>query len=406
MSVLVRAFRRGGWCDSLDTADLAGPGRPRLALVPPVVADADHRWWLGHRPTPAPAPTERRAIVLEALDLFHSGTVTVGGLGRQSAVGFRAVLWEHAGLPEALSERWGRMLQQRTQARRLAPADDALAFVALPGSAFTCLDAVIEQAERSAAVWIRPSRREPWSAARMVASLLEAGWPPDRIGLYPGERGLLAALARRTDRQVVYGGQDLAGSVRDRPALTMHGAGRGCALVPAHLPVDTAADWLLPLIAADAGRFCSNVRSVVCAGEVGSLADELAARLSEIRPGPGERRFPLAAFRELGEAERAVESVTARIRPGDRTLTHRPATVPAPGGGAYALPRLVLLATPGVHGRLHPLIGHEVPFPFAAVVSATDPGITAAITARSLFVHRPDATVAAPVTGLSTAGER
>ncbi|MFD8815474.1 hypothetical protein ACFV23_29260, partial [Streptomyces sp. NPDC059627] len=402
MSALVCAFRRGGWCDSLDTADLGGPGRPRLALVPPVVADADHRWWLGHRPAPAPTPAERRDMVLEALDLFRSGTVTVGGLGRQSAAGFRAVLWEHAGLPEALSERWGHMLHERTQARRPAPADDALAFVALPGNTFTCLDAVVEQAERSAAVWIRPSRREPWSAARMVAALLEAGWPPDRIGLYPGERRLLATLARRTDRQVVYGGQDLAGSLRDRPALTVHGAGRGCALVPAHLPVDTAADWLLPLIAADAGRFCSNVRSVVCAGEAGPLADELAARLSEIRPGPGERRFPLAAFREPGGAERAAESVTARMRPGDRTLTRRPATVPAPGGGAYALPRLVLLSAPGTHGRPHPLIGHEVPFPYAAVLSAADPVTTAAVTARSLFVHRPDAAVTAPSTGLST----
>ncbi|WP_016907286.1 aldehyde dehydrogenase family protein [Streptomyces xiaopingdaonensis] len=405
MTTAVPAFRRGAWHASPDTAPLPGPGRPTLALVPPVVAHSDHAWWRGRRPSPAPPPAERRAVVRAALRLFRSGTVTVG-TGTQSASAFRAALWAHAGLPEALTDRWSRMLCESASARSVAGADDALAFVALPGNTFTCLDAVVEQIERSGAVWLRPSRREPWSAARLVAALLEAGWPPDRIGLYPGERRLLAALVRRTDRQVVFGGQDLARSLSDRPGLTVHGAGRGCALVPEGVSAEAAADWLAPLVAADAGRFCSNVRTVLCEGEAEPLARVLAARLDALRTSREERRFPLAAFRVPGAAERAAGTVTDRIRPGDRLLTERPTTEPAVDGGGYALPRLVLADTAGTPERFHPLIGHEVPYPSVTVLRVTDAALRSAVGAQSLFVHRYPESAATSAPGPPPQGDR
>ncbi|MYZ16907.1 hypothetical protein GT038_26570, partial [Streptomyces sp. SID337] len=282
----ISAFRRGEWHTSLDRTHLPGPAGRELALVPEIVAHADRRWW--DRALPAlPLLTGRRELLLTALELFDSGTLTVGGLGEQSGEAFRSALWESAGLPGPLVDRWCAMLRDGVLKKDDAPEpDDALALVALPGNTFTCLDAVCDQAERSAGVWLRPSRREPLSAARLVAALLAAGWPRARLGFYPGEQRFLHGLLRLTDRHVVFGGTGLATSVRSSPALTLHGPGRGCALVPPDMPTDDAVAWLLPLIAADSGRFCSNVRTVVCEkpDAAAALAQRLAAALDALPP--------------------------------------------------------------------------------------------------------------------------
>ncbi|MEU6996044.1 hypothetical protein ABZ953_36005 [Streptomyces sp. NPDC046465] len=386
MTALLRAFRRGEWRSSLDRAPLPGPRGRELSLVPEIVADADRRWWDSTLSGLPPLPG-RRELLLTAVELFDRATLTVGGVGEQSAEEFRAVLWESAGLPRPLVDRWCAMLRDGLLERAEPPeADGRLALVALPGNTFTCLESVCDQAERSAGVWVRPSRREPLSAARLVAALLAAGWPPARLGLYPAAQEALKGLLRLTDRQVVYGGAGLAASVRDSPGLTLHGPGRGCALVPPGMPVDDAVSWLLPLVAADSGRFCSNVRTVLCEepGAAEPLALALAAALDALPP---DGEWPLTAFREPGAAERAARTVSDGLRPGDRVLTRLPPVAHSAASDAYARPQLALLNS-HTTDTSHPLIGHEVPFPFAAVLSAS-PEATRAITAESLFVYRP-----------------
>ncbi|GGV59007.1 aldehyde dehydrogenase [Streptomyces griseoloalbus] len=381
---LVHAFRRGAWHPSLDLAALPGDTGTRLALVPEIVVAADRSWWDGVAPGLPAAPTDRRGLLLKALHEFEHGVLDVGGLGPQSADDFRAALWRTAGIPASLTDRWCAMLRAGLIERPRPADDEALALVALPGNTFTCLAAVLEQVERSAAVWVRPSRREPLSAARLVAALLRAGWPAERIALYPTGRGALSGLIRRTDRQVVFGGSGLARSVRSLPGLTLHGPGRGCALVPDPLCPDRAVEWLVPLIAADAGRFCSNVRTVVCAGPAQPLASRLAAALDELPPS----KWPLTVSREPGAAQRAARSVAARMRPGDRLLTRRPPVAAGPDGAPCVTPHLVLLGDGPEDPAGHPLIGHEVPFPFAAVVTVSERD-AARIADGSLFVYEP-----------------
>ena len=100
---VLSAYRRGDWQPSLDTAPLPGATRARLALVPHIVAHSDRRWWDGIR-ADLPPLSGRRELVLSALELFRHGTVTIGGIGPQSADAFRAALWESAGLPGPLVE--------------------------------------------------------------------------------------------------------------------------------------------------------------------------------------------------------------------------------------------------------------------------------------------------------------
>ncbi|MEU4799917.1 hypothetical protein [Streptomyces sp. NPDC023327] len=386
MTAVVGAFRRGGWHTSPDTAALPGTRTAyRLALVPEIVADADHKWWQAVR-TDLPPLTDRRELLLAALELFTQGRVEIGGLGEQDADGFRAALWETAGLPGPLVDRWCALLRESLlKVDAGAPADDRLALVALPGNTFTCLDSVLGEAERSGAVWVRPSRREPLSAARLVAALLAVGWPAARLGLYPCAQRSLHGLLRRADRQVVYGGTGLAAALRTAPTLTLHGPGRGCALVPSGMPAGEAVAWLLPLVAGDSGRFCSNVRTIVCADreQSASLASSLADALDAIAPGRHDTDWPLTVFRDPETAHQALRSVRERMRPDDRMLTRR-GPIALVDGAPCVLPRLVLIQDP----EGHPLVGHEVPFPFAAVLHAR-PDAVRSFTAGSLFVHRP-----------------
>ncbi|WP_449476593.1 hypothetical protein [Streptomyces abikoensis] len=391
---MVQAFRRGAWQSSLDTVALPGRSGLSLALVPEAVAVADRRRC--EPPAGSLPPAARRKLTGAALGLFERGTVSVGGLGEQSAADFRAALWETAGVPAALTGRWCGLLREAS-ARPAREPDGALALVSLPGNTFTCLESVLAEAARSAAVWVRPSRREPLSAARLVAALLEAGWPPERLGLYPTEQPVLRTLISLTDRQTVYGGAGVPAAVGAQGSPDLRGPGRGCALVPPGTDPAEAADWLLPLVAGDGGRFCSNVRTVVCvadppttertaAARALAVARPLADALDAIRTEPADDRLPLAAFRVPGEAARCAQQLREGLRPGDRMLTRRPPAVRGADGAEYALPALALLGAGAGPG--HPLVGREVPFPFAAVLAASPAG-AAAVAARSSFVHRP-----------------
>ncbi|MEU8548578.1 hypothetical protein AB0C81_16565 [Streptomyces roseoverticillatus] len=400
---VVHAFRRGSWQPSLDTVALPGRSGLSLSLVPEAVAAADRRRY--EPPAGCFPPAARRKLIDTALGLFDRGTVTVGGLGEQSAADFRTALWETAGVPAALTDRWCGLLREASPCPVEEP-DGALALVSLPGNTFACLESVLAEATRSAAVWVRPSRREPLSAARLVAALLEAGWPPERLGLCPTERPALRTLIGLTDRQTVYGGAGLTAAVRASDRLHVRGPGRGCALVPPGMDPAEAVDWLLPLVAGDGGRFCSNVRTVVCVEEptgleggpgpgppgaespraAAALARRLAGALDALRTEPVDDRLPLAAFRVPGEAGQHARRLREGLGPGDRMLTRRPPAVRGAGGAEYALPALALLG-PGA-GPGHPLAGREVPFPFAAVLAASPAG-AAAVARRSSFVHRP-----------------
>ncbi|MCF3102845.1 hypothetical protein IPZ58_14780 [Streptomyces roseoverticillatus] len=397
---VVQAFRRGSWQPSLDSVALPGRSGLSLSLVPEAVAAADRRRY--EPPAGSFPPAARRKLIDTALGLFDRGTVTVGGPGEQSAAEFRTALWETAGVPEALTDRWCGLLRGASPCSVEEP-DGALALVSLPGNTFTCLESVLAEAARSAAVWVRPSRREPLSAARLVAALLEAGWPPERLGLYATERPALRTLIGLTDRQTVYGGTGLTAAVRASGRLQVRGPGRGCALVPPGMDPAEAADWLLPLVAGDGGRFCSNVRTVVCVEEsVGAegppgtkrpatatalaLARPLADALDALRTEPVDDRLPLTAFRVPGEAGQCARRLREGLGPGDRMLTRRPPAARGDGGAEYALPALALLGPEAGPG--HPLVGREVPFPFAAVLAASPAG-AAAVAGRSSFVHRP-----------------
>ncbi len=378
-------FRRGHWYESLDTTEVSADGRLRIGLAPPIMLTDDARWLhraLSDQP-PVGGPDRRREILARAVTAFTHGTVSIGGLGAQTPEDFREVLWAVAGLPSALVERWSAMLRARLD--HTVPSTGGLTLVSLPGNTFTCLEGVFEAVLGAEAVWIRPSRREPVSAARFTAALLEAGWPAERLGLYPTRLDALATLVTSSARQIVYGGDSVVARFRDIATMSLRGPGRGCAIVAADTDPERAAAWLCDLIASDTGRFCKNVCTIICLGPAEPVIERLAELLDGITLHPADIRWPVAACPHPAVAAGAAGAITAGLRPGDRVITQRP-TVVSVGDVSFLAPTLVRLADPVGH----PLVGCELPFPFAVLTHA-DPVQVEAITDGSLFVYTDDA---------------
>ncbi|MFE9422571.1 hypothetical protein ACFYNO_06375 [Kitasatospora sp. NPDC006697] len=380
-------FRRGEWAVSRDRA-AAAPGLPAVSLAPEVVIRTDARW-LRARSTALPDRQRRIGIVRAAWQRFATGTVRCGVPGPQGPGEFAAALWEGAGLPAPLVGRWldlltGLLPDVLREPDRPAPADGPpITLVSLPGNTFTCLESVLRAAVAGGALWVRPSTREPHSALRLVAALLEEGWPPELIGFYPTARPALHALVRVTDHQVLYGGAELAAEFGGLPTAALHGPLRVRAVVAAGADPQQAAHRLLDLVAADAGRFCTTVRTVYCLGDPEPVATRLGALLDGIPLAPADPLRPLAAVRDPAEAARTAEYVGRRTGSADRWYTRRPLLDTA-GGSTYLAPALL---GPAPGGGPHPLLGFEPPFPFATVLRAT-PDQAAALAGDSGITHQ------------------
>ena len=175
---LLPLLRAGRWYASRDTAPV--PGGPLLSLAPEIMIRDDAARLRRER------ADWRPAVLRAAVELFADAALPIEGLGVQDPDDFAAAMRACAGLPPVLVRRWSDMLRDAAEDPPHGEREEAeLALVSLPANTFTCLEGVLEAALTSEAVWIRPSRREPLSAARLVAALLGAGWPAERLGYYP-----------------------------------------------------------------------------------------------------------------------------------------------------------------------------------------------------------------------------
>jgi hypothetical protein len=379
---VIPLLRRGSWYASLDLARPAGPGLPAVSLAPEVLIRADARQLRSKPASALPDRPARARMLASAWQQFAAGQVRCAGLGPQSYPAFRELLWAAAGLPASLVDRWCQLvadevadlLSDPEPASPKAAGDaPALCLVALPANTFTCLYSVIEAALSGAAVWVRPSTREPFAALRLVCALLDQGWPAELIGYYPSEQHALAALVDVSDRQIVYGGHDVVAALSGTPTARLHGPLRVCALLTADADPDLAAAWLLDLVAGDAGRFCTAVRVILCRGDATLVGARLAALLDSIPLAPADARLPIAASPDADRAAGTAELIMARLGQAER-LTSRP-VLSAVAETVYLAPTLVRLPARLAGGRtwagLHPLFGFEAPFPLATIMQVT-----------------------------------
>jgi acyl-CoA reductase-like NAD-dependent aldehyde dehydrogenase len=131
-------------------------------------------------------------------------------------------------------------------------------------------------------VAVRPSRREPLTAHRLVIALRQAGFR-DTDALYlPTDYDGADELVRAADLAMVYGGEDVAARYAADPTVLVNGPGRTKILITADCDWRAHLEVIVESIAGLGGMACVNTTSVLYEGDPEPLARAIAERLAGV----------------------------------------------------------------------------------------------------------------------------
>ncbi len=346
-----------------------------LSLVPPLYVS---RTISAQRKT-APLPAgQREAALAAAADIFAGSLVA--GLDFESYVGAASRI---SGLPVAVVRAGARGV-----AEAVASAFDAVHQAQPVGAVADWHD---EHARSGGAVWvrrgevlavhaagngpgvhglwpqalalgyrvaIRPSRREPLTAHRLVNALRQAGFRACDAVFLPCEHRGADEMIRSADIAMVYGGQDVVDRYARDPTVLVNGPGRTKILITADRDWGDYLDVIIDSIAGLGGVACVNTTAVLCEGDPEPLARAIADRLAAIQPLPA---FDERAMLPTQPVEQARQPGRVSGRQGGRhhPLLGADQVVAAVGDGCAALrPAVHLMARPDVD-----TLNVELPFP-------------------------------------------
>ncbi|WP_283632612.1 aldehyde dehydrogenase family protein [Mycolicibacterium poriferae] len=339
---------------------------PRLFVTRTVAAQ--------RRAAPLPA-SERAAALHRAAELFTSATlagldftdyveltcritglpITVAETGARAvttavASAFDAV---RAALPARTELEWRRQSEGAIWARR-----GEVLGVHAPGNAPGVHGLWPQALALGYRVAVRPSRREPLTAHRLVSALRQAGFRDVDAACLPTGHSGADDLVRAADLALVYGGQDVADRYADDPAVFVNGPGRAKILITAEQDWRAHLDVIVDSVAALAGTACVNATAVLYEGDARPLARAVAERLSALPVLPAADPRAVLPTSAVGNA-RAVTDRLARCAVAAEPILGAEQVVADLGGGVAALrPAVHLLDSPD------PVtLGTELPFP-------------------------------------------
>lgn len=353
----------------------AGVPVVELSIAPPLYVSRTIGAQRKVRPMPA---AQREAALADAADVFAGGLVA--GLDFEAYVGLASRI---SGLPIAVTRAGAHSV-----ADAVASAFDAVRPSRPIGAAVDWRD---ECTRNGGAVWarrgevfavhaagngpgvhglwpqalalgyrvaVRPSRREPLTAHRLVNALREAGFRPEDVVYLPTDHHGADEIIRAADFAMVYGGQDVVDKYSNDPTVMVNGPGRAKILITADRDWRDYIDLIVDSIANLGGMACVNTTAVLYEGDPGPLAHAIAARLATIQPLPGEDERAVLPTQPIDKA-RAVASYLAANAAGTTPLLGADQVVAAIGDGTAALrPAVHLLAEPDVDK-----LNVELPFP-------------------------------------------
>ncbi|MDQ1102995.1 aldehyde dehydrogenase family protein [Nocardioides zeae] len=213
------------------------------------------------------------------------------------------------------------------------------------------------------AVTVRPSRREPFTASRLVHALRAAGFGPDEVTYLPTSQAVAAEVLRRADLGLTYGGADVAAAYAGDPSVLVGGPGRSKTLVREGYRSPAVVTAVADAVADSSGSACVNTTGLLVedpgTGATASFAAALRHELAQ------RHDTALAAGDHLGprvtaETARAWAAGVERLGGPPRALE------PHPDGG-YVVAPVVLEVEPGSDA-----LGTELPFPFVALAPWTE----------------------------------
>ena len=207
-------------------------------------------------------------------------------------------------------------------------------------------------------VAVRPSRREPLTAHRLVHALRQAGFRPHDAVYLPTDHRGADEMIRSADLAMVYGGQGVVDKYANDPTVFVNGPGRAKILITAEHDWRDYLDVITDSIANLGGVACVNATAVLYEGDPAPLADAIAERLSAIAVLPTEDERAILPTQNIDEAT-ALASYLATVAVGTSPLLGADQVVaPLSDSSAALRPAVHLMAKPDVAK-----LNVELPFP-------------------------------------------
>jgi acyl-CoA reductase-like NAD-dependent aldehyde dehydrogenase len=337
-----------------------------LTLAPPLYVSRAIKAQRGVRPLPA---HERQAALAKAAGIFANGVIAGLNFDAYTALASRI-----SGVPISVTRAGARAVADGvssafTAVQPARPSGAALdwrdmraagAVWARRGNVFAVLASgngpgvhgLWPQAlALGYRVAVRPSRREPLTAHRLIQALRQAGFRPHDAVYLPTDHRGADEIIRSADLAMVYGGQDVVDKYAGDPTVFVNGPGRAKILITADHDWRDYLDVIIDSIADLGGIACVNATAVLYEGDPAPLAEAIAERLSAI----DHEVLPVQTL----DAATALASHLATVATGSTALLGADQVVAPLGDGHAALrPAVHLLATPDVTK-----LNVELPFP-------------------------------------------
>jgi acyl-CoA reductase-like NAD-dependent aldehyde dehydrogenase len=346
-----------------------------LSMAPPLYVSRAISAQRGVRPLPT---REREAALAKAADVFAHGVIAGLDFDAYTALASRI-----SGVPVAVTRAGARSVADGVAA--------AFGGVEPARPAGATLDWRDDATRRGGAVWarrgdvfavlasgngpgvhglwpqalalgyrvaVRPSRREPLTAHRLVHALGQAGFRPHDAVYLPTDHRGADELVRSADLAMVYGGQDVVDKYADDPTVFVNGPGRAKILITADHDWRDYLDVITDSIANLGGVACVNATAVLYEGDPAPLAEAIAERLSSIAVLPTDDERATLPTQNI-DAATALASHLATVAAGSTPLLGADQVVaPLSDGYAALRPAMHLLAKPDVAK-----LNVELPFP-------------------------------------------
>ncbi|MDT9685322.1 aldehyde dehydrogenase family protein [Streptomyces sp. TRM76323] len=184
-------------------------------------------------------------------------------------------------------------------------------------------------------VAVRPSRREPLSAHRLVTALHEAGFGGDQVALMPTDHGTADELVGGADLAMVYG-DDVVDKYRASTTVLTHGPGRAKILITSDTDFTRHLDTIVDSIGQQAGAGCVNATAVFVEGDPAPVAEAVADRLAGLPSLPPESDRAVLPVRRL-DAARLLEKYVHAEAAGARAWLGGDGLAAELGDGSAAL---------------------------------------------------------------------
>jgi hypothetical protein len=367
---IIPIFRKGTWYQSKDLQILSNNKDTAVSMTSYIMLADDINWYkkcIKEKKIELVGLEERKEIIRKALSYFSEGDIDLGPYGIQSFNNFCSSLWKQNGLPYNLVKKWAYLLcevmEKQLNQKKRYNENNYLTLVSLPSNTFLCLEASLMAFLEGNFVIIRPSFEEPFSALRMIGCLIKAGLNNHNFSFYPCNYETLDRIIYMMDRAILYGGQKIVEIYGNKKNIDVHGPGRAALVVDSYTDQNKLLDWMTYKIAGNAGRFCTNIGTILFTHDFNDLSIQLAKNLDAIALSDREEEWPITHWQDLNYVNMIECYINNLLTDEDSFLTKRPLVSLDTNGRPILAPALVKLKNP-IESKL---LGIELPFPFTVI---------------------------------------